>query len=170
MRKDSSIPGYLFAEANDLLEDPGLRGDLLLLINQVKNKSVWKKGELSAKILLISPDMRIVLTALHPGTEIDSFQSDSSVFVQILSGKLEFHTRKNSLVLEKGQSLMLYENINYRLIAQNLTVFLLTVITGSNHTREKDITMSLLKSFAYNRVRVNPLESRKIKISELCAN
>lgn len=71
-----------------------------------------------------------MLTALHDGTEIQSFQSNDSITFQIIEGKLMFHTRKESVTLDKGQLLTLHENIKYSLTSKE-TVLLLTIASGA---------------------------------------
>jgi quercetin dioxygenase-like cupin family protein len=101
--------------------------DLPSLIDSMKHSHTWEKGELNAMILFKSPDKQIVLTALHKGTEIKSFQSSDSISLQIIEGKLKFHTNKESVTLDKGQLLTLHEKIKYSLTSREETVFLLTI-------------------------------------------
>jgi len=96
-----------------------------------KMKSTWTNGELNALILLKKPAKQIVLTALHEGTKIKSFQSYDSITFQIMEGKLKFRTRKESVTLDKGQLLTLHENIKYSLTSKEDTVFLLTIANNS---------------------------------------
>jgi len=105
--------------------------DLPILIDKIKQKPSWANGELNAIILLKTPNRQIVLTAMHNGTEIQSFQSNDSVTFQIIEGQLMFHTRKESVTLAKGQYLTLYENIKYSLTTAEDTVLLLTIATGA---------------------------------------
>jgi quercetin dioxygenase-like cupin family protein len=105
--------------------------DLDTLIENIKHSQTWAKGELNAIILLKNPDKQIILTALHEGTEINSFQSNDSVSFQIIEGKMKFHTRKESINLYQGQLLTLHENIKYTLTTMEETVFLLTVSNGT---------------------------------------
>jgi quercetin dioxygenase-like cupin family protein len=97
------------------------------LIATMKQSYTWANGELNALILLKSPEKKIILTALHEGTEISSFQSNDSVTFQIIEGKLRFHIRKDTITLNEGQLMTLDENIKYRLTTQEETVFLLTI-------------------------------------------
>ena len=83
-------------------------------------------------ILLNSRDKQLLLTALHEGTEIESFQSNDSITFQIIEGKLSFHTRKESVTLDTGQLLTLREKIRYRLTSREETVFLLTIANGTS--------------------------------------
>jgi len=131
MEKETLIAKPPFPGNNRSHNASLLTFDLPALIEMMKNSHTWTKGELNAMILLKSPDKQIVLTALHEGTEINSFQSNDSVTFQIIEGKLKLHTRKESVTLDKGQLLTLHENIRYRLISGEETVFLLTIANGT---------------------------------------
>jgi hypothetical protein len=101
--------------------------DLPSLIRTMKNSNSWGNGELNALVLLKSPEEQIILTAIHEGTEIESFQSNESVSFQIIKGQLKFHVLKDSITIQKDQLITLREHIKYRLTTQEDTVFLLTV-------------------------------------------
>jgi hypothetical protein len=101
--------------------------DLPTLISKMKQSFSWAKGELNASVLLKSRDKKIILTAMHEGTEIVSFQSNESITFQIIEGSLKFHVRKDIVTLNKGQVLTLDEKIRYSLSADVETVFLLTI-------------------------------------------
>jgi quercetin dioxygenase-like cupin family protein len=101
--------------------------NLPALIATMKHSDTWANGELNALILLKSPEKQIILTAMHEGTEIESFQSNDSITFQIIEGRLKFHVRKDTVTLNEGQLMTLDENINYRLSSQVETVFLLTI-------------------------------------------
>ena len=116
---------------NDMTSNSALRKfDLPTLIGKMKNSHTWAQGELKAMILLKNPYKQIVLTALHEGTAINSFQSNDSITFQIIEGKLKFHTQKESITIEKGQLLTLHENIKYSLTTREETVFILTIANG----------------------------------------
>lgn len=100
------------------------------LIKKMKLSNSWAMGELNTMILLKSPYKQILLTAMHEGTLIKSFQSNISITFQVVEGKLNFYARNKSVTLEKGQVFTLYENINYNLTTMQETVFLLTLIKG----------------------------------------
>lgn len=104
--------------------------DLPVLIEKMKHEKSFVRGKLNVRVLLKNADKQIVLTTLVDGTEINSFQSFDSVTFQIIEGKLIFHTHNESVILEKGQLLTLYENIGYTLTTQEETVLLLTIIKG----------------------------------------
>jgi quercetin dioxygenase-like cupin family protein len=97
------------------------------LIATMKQSYTWTNGDLNAIILLKSADKQIVLTALHEGTEIKSFQSNESVTFQIIEGKLRFHMRKDTVTLSEGQQMIIDEKIKYSVTTDVETVFLLTI-------------------------------------------
>ena len=97
------------------------------LIATMKKSFTWANGDLNALILLKSPQKQVILTAMHGGTEIKSFQSNDSITFQIIEGKLKFHIRKDTVTLNEGQLMTLNEKIKYSLTTQEETVFLLTI-------------------------------------------
>ncbi len=97
------------------------------LISTMRQDYKWANGELNSLILLKSPRKQIILTAIHDGTEIESFQSDDSISFQVIEGKLRFHSRKDSVTLVKDQVMTLNEHIKYRLTTREETIFLLTI-------------------------------------------
>jgi quercetin dioxygenase-like cupin family protein len=101
--------------------------DLPSLIVNMKDTRSWKNGELKTLTLLNTPGRQIVLTALHEGTEVDSFQTCESITFQIVEGSIFFTTTKESQILDEGQTLTLYENIKYSFTASKETVLLLTL-------------------------------------------
>jgi len=105
--------------------------DLPSLIENMKDTRSWKKGELNTLILLNIPGRQIVLTALHEGTEIDSFQTCDSLTLQIVEGRILFRTSEEFQFLDEGQALTLFENIKYSFTASEDTVVLLTLANCS---------------------------------------
>lgn len=105
--------------------------DLPALVEDMKETRNWEQGEMDAMVLLKSPVKKVILTALPRNTEIDSFQSNDSITVQVIEGKLKFHTRKVSVLLGRGQLLTLHQNIKYSMTTFGIkTIFLLTVSGG----------------------------------------
>jgi hypothetical protein len=108
------------------------------LIDRMKSSDAWTKGELNALILLKNDNTQIVLTAIHEGTEITSFQSNDSITFQIIEGKLMFHSRRESLSLDKGHLMTLHENVGYSLSTDEETVFLSTIASGVLETADNN--------------------------------
>lgn len=113
---------------------PILNYNLPFLIEKLKQKHSKAPGELNAIILLKSLDTQIVLTALHEGTAINSFQSNDSITFQIIEGKLNFHTATESVKLDQGQLHTLREKTKYSLTTNEETVFLLTIAGNTSHS------------------------------------
>jgi quercetin dioxygenase-like cupin family protein len=97
------------------------------LITTMKQSYTWANGELNALILLKSPEKKVILTAMHGGTEIKSYQANDSVTFQIIEGRLKFHIKKDTVILNKGQVMTLDETTRYSLSTDEETVFLLTI-------------------------------------------
>lgn len=131
MEKETLITKPADSKENKILNASLLVFDLPLLIEKMKHSHSWAEGDLSAMILLKRADKQIVLTAFREGTKIKSFQSNDSITFQIIEGKLKFHTRKESVILGKGQLLAFHENIKYSLTTKEETVFLLTIANGN---------------------------------------
>jgi len=104
--------------------------DLPTLVKEIKKSRAFEKGELNSMTLLKSPEKQIVLTALHEGTEINSFQANDSITFQIIEGKLVFYANKESVTLEMGQMMTVQEKVKYSLTTWEDTVFLLTIATS----------------------------------------
>lgn len=103
------------------------RFDLLFLIARMKHSKSWAKGELNSTILLKKPEKQIVLTIMHGGTEIHSFQSGDSVTIQVIEGKLTLLTRTKSVDINKLQFFTLQDKIEYTLSCSEETAFILTI-------------------------------------------
>jgi hypothetical protein len=121
---------HYFHNDNKKLGNSCLTFDFPTLIEKMKQSQSWVKGDLNSIILLKSPEKQILLTVLHYGTIINSFQSKDSITLQVIEGKLEFHSDKDFVTLNEGQLLTLDDKINYSLATEEDTVFLLTVKTS----------------------------------------
>jgi len=106
--------------------------DLFSLIENMKQEKAWIMGELNSQILINSRTKKIILSILHQGTEINSFQANDSITFQVLEGKLNFHIRKESFILGKGELLTLNKKIKYSFNSIEETAFLLTALDNRN--------------------------------------
>jgi len=126
--KNESMRSELSLHAPDrLLDAPLLSFDLPKAIEKLKEEESWKRGERNAITLLKSDFMRIVLIALHEQSEINFHQSGNMISVQLLEGKVNFQTKKQSVMLKKGSLLTIHEDMKHTLIAVEESIFLLTV-------------------------------------------
>ena len=123
---------------NDQFRNNSLRSfDLPKIIDKMKHEHSWTMGELNSMILLNNPQKKIVLTTLHEGTVIESFQSNDSITFQIIKGKLKFRIGYESITLGDGQLLSLHENANYSLTTKEETV-LLFIIEGRTFNPDRN--------------------------------
>jgi quercetin dioxygenase-like cupin family protein len=100
--------------------------DIPSLIEMLKQDPSWSKKELSTMVLLKSPVKNIVLTLLPAGTEIRSVQLNDTITYQVIEGKLKFRIRNESVILGKGELLMLNEKTKYQFDSLEESAFLLT--------------------------------------------
>lgn len=127
MHTSALITESSFSEGSILVNPSLFFADMPAMIKTMKQSSAWIEGDLNAVVLMRRPEIQIVLTALHEGTEIDSFQSDESITIRIIVGAMHFNTSKESVLLQKGQQMTLNEKVKYSLTTTEGTVFLLTI-------------------------------------------
>ena len=117
------LPGH----ERQQMKSPLNHFDLPALVMKIKKKHKVGCSDPDFLVLLNTPTKQIVLTTMHEGTGIISFQSNESIAFQILEGKMLFHTRNSSVNLVKGQLLMFSENVKYGLTTDVETILLLTI-------------------------------------------
>ncbi|HEX2967721.1 MAG TPA: hypothetical protein VHO46_01360 [Bacteroidales bacterium] len=104
--------------------------DLPSIIADLKNDKTWIEGELNSVILLNSSTIKVLLTILHEGTEVISYQANDSITFQVLEGSLVLHIKEESIVLNEGELLTLDEKIKYSFDTVEETAFLMTLVSG----------------------------------------
>jgi len=114
--------------------DQTLPFDLPALIESMKQSYSWVNKELNALILSRDRKNQVILTTIHDGTEIESFQSKDSITFRILQGKLRFHSQGNSVILNNGQVMTYSKKTKYRLTTNEDTIFLLSISDGQQET------------------------------------
>ena len=105
--------------------------DLPGLINNIKQERTWEEGEMKAVILQKSPARKILLTVLHKGTQIISYQADDSITFQVIEGKLDLHFRNESFILKKGEILIINEKLKYKIDSVEDSAFLMILASGN---------------------------------------
>jgi quercetin dioxygenase-like cupin family protein len=116
-----------FITKNYISSDYTKAFNLPALIESMKKSHKWACNELNAMILLKGRNKQIILTSIHDGTEIESFQSKDSVTFHILEGKLRLNTLFDSVILGEGQLMTITNKVKYYLTTEEDTVFLLTI-------------------------------------------
>ncbi len=113
------------------MDDSSANINLFDLINNMKGSLVTSGKKLKSVILINRSDKKFLITAMMDKIEISSFQSDDSITIQLLEGKLRLHTRKESVTLDKGHFITINEKVKYQLTSLEETVFLLTIASPS---------------------------------------
>lgn len=111
------------------LDAPLVTIDLRLFIEQIKQEEQWKKTDRNAITIFKSLVMRVVVIALHKGAEMKSHKAAGTIKVQVMEGEMQFITNDQTIILYAGQMLVLQEAVAHSVLANEETVFLLTVTT-----------------------------------------
>lgn len=109
--------------------------DLGVMISHLKQEPSWEEGELKSAILLKSPSKKILLTVLHAGTVISSFQTDDSITFQVIEGMLNLHFRNESFTLNKGEVLIMNEKLKYEINTLEDSAFLMILASGRQNNK-----------------------------------
>lgn len=107
--------------------------DLETLIANMKNEQTWLEGKLKSAVLISSPAKKIILTVLHKGTEIRSYQSDYSLTFQVIEGKLKLDYGNKTFNLRKGEVLIINEKIKYKIDSLEDSAFLMILASGKEN-------------------------------------
>ncbi len=103
--------------------------DLRFFIAQIKQEEQWKKNDRNSITIFKSLVMRMVLIALHKGAEIKPHTAIGAISVQVIEGKMQFTTNDQVINLSSGQMLVLQDGIEHSVLANEETIFLLTLTT-----------------------------------------
>jgi quercetin dioxygenase-like cupin family protein len=114
-----------------LINSPLNSSDLGVMISHLKQEPSWEKGELKSAILLKSPSKKILLTVLHAGTVINSFQSDDSITFQVIEGLMNLRFRNETFTLNKGEVLIMKEKLKYEIDTLQDSAFLMILASDS---------------------------------------
>lgn len=101
------------------------------LVQALKEEESWEKIGRSARTISKMKGMRIVLNVMKKGSEIKPHQANGPISVQVLEGKLKFHTQDDPVVLAKREMLTLQEHIRHSVEALEETAFLLTIVPAN---------------------------------------
>lgn len=112
-----------------ITDAPLVNIDLPSFIEQIRNEKPWKDSDRNAITVFKTNGLRIVLIALHKGTEMIKHTADGLISVQVLEGQMFFNTDERSVKLRKGQMLALHAGIPHSIQAMEETIFLLTLTT-----------------------------------------
>ena len=100
---------------------------LTRLVDNLKINLLESGNNLHSIVLLNRKEKKIVLMAMNEAVELESFQADDSVTIQLIEGKAQFQARKQLVVLTEGQLLKVSEKTTYSITAMEEAVIMLTI-------------------------------------------
>ncbi|MFN8627832.1 MAG: cupin domain-containing protein [Candidatus Binatia bacterium] len=118
------------------LDGPLLTFDLPALRAQLKREHAWQTGSRNGITLLKTDRLRVVLVAMHAGTEIPPHKAEGPLAVEIVDGTLKFTAGAQEVSLSQGQLLTLQSGMPHGLHAVTECSFLLTIAADAAHPAE----------------------------------
>lgn len=101
--------------------------NLNTFIDQLKNEATWRDSDRNSVTIFKSETMSIVLIGLHENAALKPHKANGVISVQVLAGKMNFVAEQHTSLVEKGQMIVLHENILHSVLALEETFFLLTL-------------------------------------------
>ncbi|HSK14260.1 MAG TPA: hypothetical protein VK907_13660 [Phnomibacter sp.] len=125
------------------LDAPLMQFDLQAETENIKQEGNWVAGNQSAKTLMRSDDLRIVLIALHQDNEMKMHETGSPLTLQVLEGSIQFETLQDSTILHMGALISLHACVQHNVIAKERSILLLTLLNmpsdkDANEKEEKE--------------------------------
>ena len=115
-------------EGDRPVDSPVVVIDIPEFIDQIKGEKAWEDNDRNAITVFKSSKMRIVIGAMHKGSEMHTEHPNNILSMQIIKGKINLHTNDNVTEIGKDQILALHEHIPYKIEAIKKTTFILTVV------------------------------------------
>lgn len=104
-----------------------LQLDLAAEAAELAATPAWRDVGHTAKTLVRNDDTRIVLIALRAGARMIEHQTDSSIQVQVLTGRVQLHTPHGRIELAPQELLFLDEDVPHDVVAREDSSVLLTI-------------------------------------------
>lgn len=107
--------------------------DLNREIAQLQSDTSFKEDAgRRSKMLVKCPEFRLVLITMKPGARWNDHKTNSRIFVQVLRGRLRFHTPNAAFELGIGQLITLDPGILHSVDSLEESAFLLTLSSAPN--------------------------------------
>lgn len=114
---------------DNLINDELLSLDIPSIIKDLKGRKNWLDGELISVTLINNPAFKVLLTLMHEGTEVISYQSNDFITFRVLEGSLILHLKDDMISLNDGEAYTINEKTKYSFDAIEESSFLLTLVT-----------------------------------------
>jgi len=126
------------ADARRILDASLMQFDLNKEVENIKHEKNWIEGSQSAKTLVKSENMCVLLIAMHMGDEMKMHQSNGPITLQVLEGNIQFLTWQNCISIKTGQLITLQKKMQHNLVAKMPSIFLLTLINPTDEKKEPE--------------------------------
>jgi len=110
-----------------VLDAPLVEIDLTHFARQLKTEPPWKTADRNAVTLCKTQGLRVVMMALHGGSELPEHATAGILSLQVLEGEIRFAAQGKTYALVQGQMLCLHKGIRHGLRAVAESVVLLTL-------------------------------------------
>jgi quercetin dioxygenase-like cupin family protein len=117
-----------------LLDAPAVPLNLNASIAQLKGEVGYHKNDRNAITLFHSERMRIVLIALHAGTEITEHAVTGPCSILTIDGRVEVRAGSDSFPLGPGEAVALQDAVPHSVRADGESVILLTLAAGKKES------------------------------------
>jgi quercetin dioxygenase-like cupin family protein len=101
--------------------------DLTAIAEELRTEASYLRNGQTARTLIRTPDLRIVVVALAAGKSISEHHADVTASVQTLSGHIRLQLPDRSIVVPAGQLLVLGAGLPHDVHAETDSTFLLTL-------------------------------------------
>lgn|SRR5262245_50002800 len=123
-------PSQPFASPSPQKAGPFGSGDLVDLTSEIDSPgsvSVKEEGGRKTKMLVRYPEFRVALIAMKAGSRWDDHKTSARILVQLLRGRIRFHTPEGAFDIGPGQLLTLNPGILHSVDSPEESAFLLTL-------------------------------------------
>lgn len=110
-----------------IIDAPSVQIDIPKYIQQIRNEETWSKYDRNSITVFKTDDLRIVVGGLHKDAEMIPHKAEGMMSIQVLEGMLEVKTDELDATLRPGQLVAIHKGSNYRVIASEESIYLLTM-------------------------------------------
>jgi len=107
--------------------DHGVTFDLTTIAQELREEEPYVRDGQTARTLIRSSDLRIVIVALRAGKTISEHHANVTASVQTLSGHIRLQLPDRGVDVPAGQLLVLAAGLSHDVYAQTDSTFLLTL-------------------------------------------
>ena len=112
------------------VDAPFIPIDLHAYTQELMLEEAWQKNDRNAITVLKTPNITVVLVALHEDAEVlpGNFEGTGTFTLQVLDGKVHFVTGDEKLDINRGQMVALHGHIPFKATALAESMCLITMV------------------------------------------